>query len=210
MFNFGRLGCMRGAGRLTGNAMGVASKRRGLSLLALIACLPGCSTIVPDLSRAEITQSHFVPFGRVQWKPNGVSPTSPPDNRTEPTTNQVQIVSALDEPSRTAAPAEAFAADAELTVEKIVNEVMARNPTITQMTAAASAAASKYPQVTSLDDPILGGAIGPASIGSRSVDFAYRIEVSQRLPYPGKRALRGENAQAEARAATDDIELPVR
>jgi outer membrane protein TolC len=100
-----------------------------------------------------------------------------------------------------------FAEDAELTAAKLVAEVLARNPGIAQMTSAAQAAAARYPQVTSLDDPMLGASFGPASIGSRSVDFAYRIEASQRLPYPGKRSLRGENAQSEARAAGDDVEV---
>jgi outer membrane protein TolC len=74
------------------------------------------------------------------------------------------------------------------------------------MQAAWQAAQARYPQVTSLDDPMFGGYIGPASIGSNEVDFAYRVEVSQRYPFPGKLRLRGANALAEASAAGNDIE----
>ena len=74
------------------------------------------------------------------------------------------------------------------------------------MAAAAQAAAARYPQVTSLEDPRAGGFIGPASIGSRDVDFAYRVEVSQAFPFPGKLALRGESARNEAAAAVADLD----
>lgn len=112
----------------------------------------------------------------------------------------------FEQPAATIHDADPFAGEAELTAERLVAAVLARNPTIAQMTAAAEAAAARYPQVTSLDDPMFGANIGPASIGARDVDFAYRLEASQRLPYPGKRALRGANAQAEARAAADEVE----
>jgi outer membrane protein TolC len=74
------------------------------------------------------------------------------------------------------------------------------------MRAAWEAALARYPQVTSLEDPMLGGTIGPASIGSRDVDFAWRLEVSQKLPFPGKLALKGQGAVAEAGAAAGDID----
>src|SRR5262249_47625363 len=48
--------------------------------------------------------------------------------------------------------------------------------------------------------------IGPASIGSNEVDFAYRLEVSQKLPFCGKRGLRGQSARAEAAAARNEVD----
>lgn len=95
---------------------------------------------------------------------------------------------------------------AELTEDWLVTAVLSQNPTLAQMAAAAAAAAARFPQVTSLDDPMFGSTLGPASIGSRDVDFAYRLEVSQRIPYPGKRALKGQEAQAGAAAATQDAD----
>jgi outer membrane protein TolC len=94
----------------------------------------------------------------------------------------------------------------ELSVQALVQQVLARNPSLAQMTAAWQAASARYPQVTSLDDPTFGTMVAPASIGSRDVEFGYRVEVSQRFPWPGKLALRGANAQAEAGAARYDID----
>src|SRR5262249_38523286 len=94
----------------------------------------------------------------------------------------------------------------EISVEALVEQVVARNPSLTQMTAAWQAAAARYPQVTALDDPMLGATIGPASIGSNEVDFAYRLEVSQKLPFCGKRWLRGQSARAEAAAAGNEVD----
>ena len=69
-----------------------------------------------------------------------------------------------------------------------MEKVLARNPSLAQMTAAWQAASARYPQVTSLDDPMFGTMVAPASMGSHNVDFGYRVEVSQKLPWPGKRA----------------------
>jgi outer membrane protein TolC len=104
------------------------------------------------------------------------------------------------------APAPAPTAEAPLSEGWLIQQVLDRNPTLAQMAAAAAAASARYPQVTSLEDPMAAGIIGPASIGSRDVDFAYRLEASQRFPYPGKRALRGQTALAEARAAGREVE----
>jgi outer membrane protein TolC len=94
----------------------------------------------------------------------------------------------------------------QLAPEALVEQVLARNPSLTQMTAAWQAASARYPQVTALDDPMFGTTIGPGSIGSSDVDFAYRLEVSQKLPFPGKRGLRGQAALAEASAAGHEVE----
>jgi outer membrane protein TolC len=76
------------------------------------------------------------------------------------------------------------------------------------MTAAWQAASARYPQVTALDDPMLAATFGPETIhpDDRSVEFASRVEVSQKLPWPGKRQLRGESALAEAGAAANSID----
>ncbi len=94
----------------------------------------------------------------------------------------------------------------ELVVDAVVVEVLARNPTLVQMEAAQQAAAARYPQVTSLDDPMLGLMQAPGSIGRNDVDFGGRIEVSQKYPWCGKRQLRGQVALAEASAAGQDVD----
>src|SRR5207249_1524882 len=99
-----------------------------------------------------------------------------------------------------------FAGTKELSLDAVLAQVLARNPSLAQMVAAWQAASARYPQVTSLEDPMLGVKLGPGSFGSNKVDFAYMGEVSQKLPFPGKLRLRGQNAMAEAKAAGDDVE----
>jgi outer membrane protein TolC len=94
----------------------------------------------------------------------------------------------------------------ELTVESVVAQVLARNPSLAQMTAAWQAAMSRYPQARALDDPMFTTWFGPGSINSPDVDFAYRLELAQKYPFPGKRSLRGQSALAEARAAGRDVD----
>jgi outer membrane protein TolC len=103
-------------------------------------------------------------------------------------------------------PPVSFDGVSELSAEAVVEQVLARNPTLPQMVAAWQAASARYPQVTSLDDPNLGFTAAPASIGSSNVEFGYRVEVMQKLPFPGKLRLRGQNAAAEADAAGRDVE----
>lgn len=92
----------------------------------------------------------------------------------------------------------------ELTVEALVEQVLARNPSLAQMAAAWEAASARYPQVTSLDDPLFGTTLAPGALGSRP--NGYRFEVFQRIPFPGKLPLKGEVARAEASAAGRDVE----
>jgi outer membrane protein TolC len=92
-----------------------------------------------------------------------------------------------------------------LNVDDLVASVLAVNPDIQAASAAWRAAAQRYPQEVSLDDPMFGYMVGPASWGSPDVDSAYAVEASQRLPWPGKRQLRGDVAQAQANAAFHDI-----
>src|SRR5207237_1529843 len=85
---------------------------------------------------------------------------------------------------------------AELSVDALVEQVLAKNPSLTQMTAAWQAASARYPQVTSLEDPMFAATAGPGTIApdDPGIEFAYRLEDSQKLPFPGKRKLPGENA----------------
>ena len=107
--------------------------------------------------------------------------------------------------SRQNAEADPFAAMTELSVDAFIEQVLARNPTLAQMTAAWQAASARYPQVTSLEDPMFGLTTGPASIRSKDVDFANRVEASQKLPFFGKLKLRGQAVLAEAAAAGNQV-----
>lgn len=99
-----------------------------------------------------------------------------------------------------------FAGAQELSVESLVDQVLARSPSLTEMAAAWEAATARYPQMTSLDDPMLGASLAPGSFGSHAVSVAYRVEASQKLPFPGKLRLRGDAANAEASAASHDLD----
>jgi outer membrane protein TolC len=94
----------------------------------------------------------------------------------------------------------------ELTAEALVEQVLTRNPSLGQMIAAWQAASARFLQVTSLDDPMFTGMIAPASFGSNTPEPGYRVELSQKLPFPGKLDLRGQAARAEARAAGDEVD----
>lgn len=94
----------------------------------------------------------------------------------------------------------------ELQLDAFVAEVQLRNPTLVAAEHAWRAALARYPQVTSLDDPMLSYALGPSSIGSGAVDFGQKLEVSQRLPWPGKLGLRGEAALQEAEARREELQ----
>lgn len=93
-----------------------------------------------------------------------------------------------------------------LTAEDVVRVVLERNPTLDQMRATAEAAAARYPQVTSLDDPTFAFTTAPGSAGATHANYATRVEVAQKLLYPGKRGLKGDAAKADARAAAEDVE----
>lgn len=94
----------------------------------------------------------------------------------------------------------------ELSLERLIAEVQAVYPSVEAMYAAWQAAAQRYPQVISLDDPMFGATFAPASFGSRQVESAYTLEASQKIPWHGKRALRGVAASWEADSASHDLE----
>ena len=61
--------------------------------------------------------------------------------------------------------------------DALVAQVLARNPSLAQMTAAAEAAAARYPQAVSLDDPMLS-ATGSPRMFNHTDDGGYRVELS--------------------------------
>src|SRR5262249_21135495 len=108
--------------------------------------------------------------------------------------------------ARAAAPDDASLVVAgELDRAAVVAAVLARNPDLDAARAAWRAAVAAYPSATALDDPMAGYALAPLSIGS-GARFGQRIEISQKLPWPGRRALRGDAALADAEAAGADLE----
>lgn len=98
----------------------------------------------------------------------------------------------------------------ELSVELYVAEVLQRNPTLTAAAAAWQAASQRYPQVIALDDPMLQTAFGPAAWGNDGLDGGYMVGVSQKVPWNGKRELKGQMALWDANAAKwDSVDVRV-
>lgn len=116
------------------------------------------------------------------------------------------VVFDQDAPTSEAIPAPSPMSVDSLALEPLVAQVLALNPDIQSATAAWRSAAQRYPQEISLDDPMFGYMLGPGSWGSDEVDSAYMVEASQKVPWPGKRQLRGNIARAEANAAYFDAE----
>jgi cobalt-zinc-cadmium efflux system outer membrane protein len=166
----------------------------------LLSLPPGCaefSPVTPCSCAVAVPEASPVP---------NVRPSQDGSNGQQ----AVRVVAAAAAPSQVAPslPNAPFEDMSELSVEALVQRVLARNPSLTQMVAAWQAASARYPQVTALEDPMFGATIGPGTIApdDAGVNFAYRLEVSQKLPYPGKLKLRGANALAEASAAGLDVD----
>jgi outer membrane protein TolC len=98
-----------------------------------------------------------------------------------------------------------FAGHATLERGPLVAAVLARNPSIASARWAWRAALARHPQETALEDPMLGYELAPRSLGEPGMDTGQRVVLSQAFPFPGKRALRGEVALAEAEAAASDF-----
>jgi outer membrane protein TolC len=197
-------------------------RRFDQSLLVLASCLftslAGCVALdQPAASGVHQPAAQVAPIDRSTAPPLGA--IQPASARTETVSgpDHAAVLDASAAPEHTAprllpdasqAPSLAcpFGDKSELLVEDLVREVLARNPSLAQMVAAYQAAASRFPQVTSLDDPMLGVSTAPGAWGSNTVDGGYRLDIAQRYPWPGKLGLRGANAAAEANAAGQDVD----
>ena len=99
-----------------------------------------------------------------------------------------------------------FAGRDELPLDELVAAVNDRNPSLQAALAAWNAAANKYPQAIALDDPMFQSMYAPATWNAASnVQGSYYFGVAQKLPWSGKRALRGNQANWEATAASFDV-----
>jgi outer membrane protein TolC len=99
-----------------------------------------------------------------------------------------------------------FAGHNELVLSELVTLVEARNASLEAMTYAWRAATQRYPQAIALDDPVFMGMAAPASFASSTVSSAYQVGGSQKLPWFGKRELRGAAAQSDASAMFHDVQ----
>ena len=87
----------------------------------------------------------------------------------------------------------------------LIRAVIARNPEADARRHALRAARARRSQVSALDDPEVAYSFAPMSIGGST--FGQIIQVSQRFPWPGKRASLGDSADFEADAAREDVRV---
>lgn len=172
------------------------------AMLAMIALLGGCAwpggagQALPVASRNPTPSTDPAPHHRTFAENRAVSQVAYQKPASEADSPQPA--------DRAGDPADPLLGKTELALDLLVAEVQARNPSIQAASAAWRAAAERYPQVVSLDDPMLGGMIGPSSAGMDD-GGGWMVQASQRIPWAGKRPLRGMAATAEADAMKGDI-----
>lgn len=99
-----------------------------------------------------------------------------------------------------------FAGRDELPLDELIAAVKARNPSLQGALASWNAAANKYPQVVALDDPMFQSMYAPRSYsGDSNVQASHYFGVAQKFPWPGKRELRGNQANWDATATSFDV-----
>lgn len=94
----------------------------------------------------------------------------------------------------------------QVTADSLVALVLRVNPGIAELSAAAEAAAFGVAPAGSLDDPDLSYAFAPRTFGREGQGLNQRIELSQRIPWPGTLAARERAARASAMAANEDVD----
>jgi len=99
-----------------------------------------------------------------------------------------------------------FEGKAELSLVRLVAAVLSRNPGLPAVQAAWEVAGTRIEQVSALDDPRLSYKIAPETAGVSGLDFGQKVELSQKIPWPGKLGLRGEAAQYKADAVHQNLE----
>lgn len=89
----------------------------------------------------------------------------------------------------------------------LIKAVLSNNPSIAAMQSAWLAAENRIDQVSALDDPMLSYTFAPSTIDQNNLDYGQKVMLSQKLPWPGKRELRGDSARFEAAASHENITL---
>src|SRR5262249_11381263 len=87
-----------------------------------------------------------------------------------------------------------------------VRAVLHANPSIESARQGYRAALARVTQSGAFEDPMVDLGVAPLSIGSSKARFGYEVEISQKLPWFGKRSLASSAAAAEADASKSDYE----
>ena len=92
----------------------------------------------------------------------------------------------------------------QLTVDHLVALVLHLNPGIDELHATAEAAAQSADVAGTLDDPEFGYAFAPRTFGREGQGLNQKIELSQKIPWPGTLAAREDSARYSALAASEN------
>ncbi len=172
--------------------MSLIRMARPCALMAVVLC-GGCQT-TPLREVARVDQPGDVSMPADQITPDTKQPALTNVSYEEPVSDNNAAVESD------------FESQTELSAERLVDEVEARNPTLQALVAGWQAAAQRYPQAISLEDPMFMAMVAPASFDADLVDPGYTLQASQKFPWFGKRAIRGRQARAGANAAYFDLE----
>ncbi len=93
----------------------------------------------------------------------------------------------------------------QLTERRLVTWVLHLNPGIAEMNAAARAVAYSVEAAGALDDPEFSYALAPRTFDADDHGLNQKIELSQRIPWPGTLAAREQAAHLSAVAASEDV-----
>jgi len=117
---------------------------------------------------------------------------------------------AVPAPAVPAATAPAPAADDDPFLQALIQEAMTRNPDLAQARTLVDADRERVPQAGALPDPSLS--LGIQNDGFKKIEVGqmetsyYQLMVTQGLPWPGKRNLRSQVADLNARATEAGVE----
>ncbi|MFV1996434.1 MAG: TolC family protein [Acidiferrobacterales bacterium] len=100
-----------------------------------------------------------------------------------------------------------FAGQDKITATQLTIAVLQRNKSLSAMTAAWQAARARIASARAFEDPILSYTLAPDTQNLAGQDLGQKIILSQKLPWPGKRGLQGEQAEQRANARKERITL---
>lgn len=91
---------------------------------------------------------------------------------------------------------------------ELIRAVLDANAGIDALQAIETAAIARIEPAGALDDPMLSYRLAPRQLGGGGqLDRSFSLEISQKLPWPGKLADRAAAARAQSRVAAADIDI---
>ncbi len=95
---------------------------------------------------------------------------------------------------------------APLTLQDYLDQVAAANPAIRAAGARSRAGTARVGPASALDDPFIAAGIDEVPVSGPDMGSVTRYQVSQSVPFPGKRSARGRAAKSRADSFTSDEE----